>query len=81
MVYECRDELYSIAPEIHYPRRPELQHASGPNLVAITWEMARYIDAGDGGMGMSLRDGDGLVGVERIEVFVGNPQVKSSVVF
>ncbi|CAE7459330.1 oxt [Symbiodinium natans] len=44
LVYECKDELYSIAPETRYPRRPELNHASGPNLVAITWDFAHYID-------------------------------------
>eukprot|EP00439_Symbiodinium_sp_Y106_P042995 s3343_g5.t1 len=48
LVYECRDELYSIAPETRYPRRPELQHASGPNLVAITWAFASYIDTNRG---------------------------------
>ncbi|CAE7548970.1 oxt [Symbiodinium necroappetens] len=48
LVYECRDELYSIAPETRYPRRPELQHASGPNLVAITWAFASYIDTNKG---------------------------------
>lgn len=45
LVYECMDELYSIAPELHYPRRPQLQHASGPNMVALTRDMATYIDA------------------------------------
>ncbi|CAK8992627.1 unnamed protein product [Durusdinium trenchii] len=44
LVFECKDELYSIAPELQYPRRPQLQHASGPNLVAITKDMAMYID-------------------------------------
>ncbi|CAE8695993.1 unnamed protein product [Polarella glacialis] len=43
LVYECGDELYSIAPELRYPRRPELQHASGPNLVAVTRDFAQYI--------------------------------------
>lgn len=43
LVYECGDELYSIAPELQYPRRPELEHASGPNLVAISYSLAAYI--------------------------------------
>ncbi|CAJ1455427.1 unnamed protein product [Effrenium voratum] len=44
LVFECGDELYSIAPGTQYPRRPQLQHASGPNLVAITRDFADYID-------------------------------------
>lgn len=45
LVYECGDELYSIAPETQYPRRPELHHASGPNLVAVSRALADYINA------------------------------------
>ena len=45
LVYECGDELYSVVPEEQYPRRPGLAHATGPNLVALSYPFAAALVA------------------------------------
>ena len=55
LVYECGDELYSLAPELQYPRRPALQHASGPNLVTVSRLLAEYVNSNRHVKGSTVR--------------------------